>query len=383
MHIWAPEIDSFGGGIGAFSRELIRGLSDLGHELQLLSSVDGPGQWGRLPLWGPGDFPRVATRPAFAAGALAYAVRQRPHHIISTHLNFGPVAQIAKRTMGIPFTLVAHGIDVNQGLSHTRRGALRVADRVLAVSDWTRQRLLRLGGIDPSRISILPNTVDEHRFSLGPRPARLLRRYNIKENERVVLSVGRLDRSDRLVDKSGRTPDARPNSRAPGNKGYDRVLQAFSQVLAQCGPVRYVVAGDGDDRQRLESLVIELGLDQAVTFAGFVSADELADHYRLADVFAMPSNGEGFGIVFLEAMSCGIPVLAGNVDGSVDALDGGRLGKLVDPDDVHAISEALIALLGKRGPELWFDKHRLHDAVTQRFGRLAFRETLSSLYLNN
>lgn len=83
---------------------------------------------------------------------------------------------------------------------------------------------------------------------------------------------------------------------------------------------------------------------------GFIPDHELEDHYNLCDVFAMPSKGEGFGIVFLEAMACGKPVLAGNKDGSVDAVLNGELGVLVDPDDVAQITEALRLVLTGRHP---------------------------------
>lgn len=380
VHVWVPQIAAFGGGIGAFSRELAAGLCDLGHDLQLLSKTDRPGTWEGLPLWGAGGFPSGLRAAAFSGGVIARCWRDRPDRIISTHLNFGPIAFAANRAVGTPFTLVAHGVDVHPGLSTARVAALRLADRLLAVSAWTRERLLKLGGIDGSRIFVLPNTVDERRFTVGPRPERLARRYEIKENERVVLTVSRLDRRDRFTGNSAGPLDHAANWRPMAYKGYERVLQALPAVRAACGQVRYVVAGMGDDQPRIERKVRELGLEQSVTFAGFVPDEELADHFRLADVFAMPSTGEGFGIVFLEAMACGVPVLAGNVDGSVDALDGGRLGKLVDPNDVHAIEEGLIALLGRSGPELWFDRHALHDAVTKRFGRHAFRETLRTLY---
>lgn len=82
-----------------------------------------------------------------------------------------------------------------------------------------------------------------------------------------------------------------------------------------------------------------------MTFAGRVPAEELADHYRLCDVFAMPSTGEGFGIVFLEAMACGKPVIGGTRDAAVDALRHGELGVLVDPEDPVQLRDALIAVL--------------------------------------
>ncbi len=143
--------------------------------------------------------------------------------------------------------------------------------------------------------------------------------------------------------------------------------------------MRYILVGRGDDAARIQAMARELRLESAVTMPGFVEERELADHYRLADVFAMPSTGEGFGIAFLEALACGTPVLAGNRDGSVDAVDGGKLGLLVDPMDVHRIEEGLIALLRREGPRWWFERQALHDAVTARFGHAAFRRALARI----
>jgi glycosyltransferase involved in cell wall biosynthesis len=338
------------------SRELAFALRDLGHELRLISKFDVPGEWQSWPLWGAGKWSSRLQTPCLVAGALAACARDRPDHVISTHVNFGPAARWARKLLGIPYTLIAHGVDIDPELSAGRRAALRGAQRILAVSSWTRERVAKLG-IDARRIDILPNTVDEARFSVAPRPERLVQRYALEPGEKVVLTVARLDGAERY-------------------KGYDRILRALPLVRAACGAVRFIVAGKGSDRARLEDMAGELGVERTVTFAGFVPDEELADHYRLADVFAMPSTGEGFGIVFLEAMACGTPVLAGNLDGSVDALDGGRLGKLVDPMAIDAIGGGIIALLRREGPARWFERSALHDAVIERFGRAAFRATL-------
>ena len=109
-----------------------------------------------------------------------------------------------------------------------------------------------------------------------------------------------------------------------------------------------------------------------MTFAGFVTPEALVEHYRLADVFAMPSTGEGFGIVFLEAMGCGTPVVAVNRDGSIYALDGGWLGSTVEPMYVDGIADAISAILEGRGPGLWFNRKLLHEAAMARFGQNAF-----------
>ena len=362
VQIWAPGFTGFGGGITVFSRELALGLQEMGLGVRLIGVVDSAATWQELPLQGFGKYPRFARNLAFASLALASCVRRRPDLTLSTHINLGPIAHLAKRILRIPFMLVAHGLDVHPSLvTASRLKALRAADRILAVSSWTKQRVLELGDIDDSRIDILPDTFEETRFTAGPKSAKFAERYNLQAGEKVILTVARLNPGE-------------------GYKGYNRVVQALPAIRAACGAVRFLIVGKGDDRARVESLARELGVVTAVSFAGFVPDDELADYYRLADVFAMPSSGEGFGIVFLEAMACGTPVLAGNCDGSVDALDGGRFGRLVDPTSVEAVAQGIIDLLNKQGDPVWFDRTALSQAVVQRFGRQAFRGKLRKIF---
>jgi glycosyltransferase involved in cell wall biosynthesis len=102
-----------------------------------------------------------------------------------------------------------------------------------------------------------------------------------------------------------------------------------------------LIAGDGDDRPRLERKAGALGLNSHVVFAGRIPEAEKADHYRLADVFVMPGRQEGFGFVFLEAMASGTPVVASRLDGSREAVFDGKLGELADPDDPQALKAAI------------------------------------------
>jgi phosphatidylinositol alpha-1,6-mannosyltransferase len=103
--------------------------------------------------------------------------------------------------------------------------------------------------------------------------------------------------------------------------------------------------GDGNDRKRLEKKAERLNVRERVVFAGFVPESEKTDHYCLGDAYVMPSRGEGFGIVYLEAMACGLPTVGGKADGSRDALRDGQLGVLVDPGDpgdiIRGIKEAI------------------------------------------
>jgi glycosyltransferase involved in cell wall biosynthesis len=360
LHVWAPGFSVFQGGIGGFSQALAFGLRDVGHDVHLFGKVDKPGRWNDFDLWGAGRSPAELRTLHFASGLLAGCMKHKPDFVVSTHLNFGPAAHLAKQLFGTRYALIVHGIDAHDTLPALRRAALRAADMIIVISGWTRQRLFDSVEVEAQRVEILPNTVDERRFTVADKPRRLVERYKLRPEERVVLTVARLDPKEAY-------------------KGYDRVLQALPGVRAACGAVRYILVGRGDDAARVQAIARELRLESAVTMPGFVEEQELADHYRLADVFAMPSTGEGFGIAFLEALACGTPVLAGNRDGSVDAVDGGKLGRLVDPMDVRRIEEGLIALLRREGPPSWFERQALHDAVTARFGQAAFRRALARI----
>jgi glycosyltransferase involved in cell wall biosynthesis len=141
-----------------------------------------------------------------------------------------------------------------------------------------------------------------------------------------------------------------------------------------------MLVGKGSDRPRIEKLIAEVGVSEAVILAGFVPDDELAEHYNLCDIFAMPSLGEGFGIVYLEALACGKPVLAGNKDGSRDAVADGELGLLVDPENTAEIAAEIIRVLRrKHSHPILFNPEALRQRVIELFGFEAFTNTVTDL----
>jgi glycosyltransferase involved in cell wall biosynthesis len=130
----------------------------------------------------------------------------------------------------------------------------------------------------------------------------------------------------------------------------------------------YLIVGKGDDQARLEGIAQRVGVADAVVFAGFVSEEDKPAHYALADAYVMPSVGEGFGYVYVEAMACGIPVVGSSVDGSRDALRDGMLGALVDPFDRPALVAATLdAIARPRAIPEGIDYFRF-DAFRTRFG---------------
>jgi phosphatidylinositol alpha-1,6-mannosyltransferase len=146
-------------------------------------------------------------------------------------------------------------------------------------------------------------------------------------------------------------------------KGHDVILQALPSVLKRVPNLIYVIVGEGDDRSRIQALAQKLGLGSHVMFTGSVSDSELVAIYRRSDVFALPARtvltsneakGEGFGIVFLEAMAFGKPVIGPNFGAPAEFIRNGENGLLVDPDSVTSIAGALVELLTnpEKGREL-------------------------------
>jgi phosphatidyl-myo-inositol dimannoside synthase len=327
--------------------------------VQLAGKLDTIGSWDGLPLWGVAQAPPWLRTPAFAGGLLGSAVRHRPRLIVCGHINFSPVALALRRMMGVPYVVLAYGIDAGPRLSNLKRRALHDAHAIWAISRWTRGRVV-LSGVREERVKLLPVTVSESAFGVGPPSEALRQRHAIGPENRVLLTVARLDAGERY-------------------KGCDQVLRSLRAVRQAVGPLKYLIVGGGDDLPRLRALALALQIEELVTFCGFVPDDQLPDYYRMAHAFVLPSVAEGFGIVFLEAMASGIPVLGGNKDGTVDALADGELGLLVDPESSDAIAAGLISILKREGPPLWFDPRALRRRCLELYGQDAFARRLRSV----
>jgi phosphatidylinositol alpha-1,6-mannosyltransferase len=211
-----------------------------------------------------------------------------------------------------------------------RRNALLQAHHIVVVSRFTAAAVEDLlGESGRGRIRLIENGVDTTRFRPIPRQAGLAALYGLQDCF-VFLSVCR------LLEK----------------KGVDNAIRAFAQVVAEYPDSRFLVVGDGPFRADLERIAEGCFVADKVVFCGAVADDELIDHYALGDAFVMPNrrlpNGdtEGFGLVFLEANACGLPVIAGTDGGSTDAVQDGANGLVVDGHSVPSIAEAMLALRG-------------------------------------
>lgn len=368
FHLWFPNIFEFKGGIQVYSAFLLEALQktypQLNYEVFLKHDTRYLEEIPVLPqtrFHFSGKWSARWRTLMFACQLLGYGLWQRPQIVLATHLNFTVAAYWLKRLTGTPYWAVAHGVDAWNIDNPTLKTAIAHADRILAVSSYTRDRLIAEQHLDPSRISLLPNTFDASRFQITPKPQHLLERYRLTREQPVILTVARLDSFER-------------------HKGYDQILRGLPQIRAAFPNVRYIIVGKGSGRPRLERLIAELNLQDCVTLAGFVPDAELKAHYNLCDVFAMPSKAEGFGIVYLEALACGKPTLGGDRDGAIDALCHGELGVLVDPDDVVAIAQNLTAILQGTHPHpLIYQPEILRQKVIETFGFARFQTRLARL----
>jgi glycosyltransferase involved in cell wall biosynthesis len=279
--------------------------------------------------------------------------------LIIGHVSLAPIGHMLKLLKpSLRYAVITHGIEAWNVKRSLERKALDKADFILSVSRFTRDKLVEQG-FRRAKILLLPNAVDEHLFSPQGRPERLLRKYRLDAGQPIVLTVGRLDPSEKY-------------------KGYDVALKALGRVVRVHPRAQLMLVGTGGDRPRLETLARDLGLLEHVIFAGQVPDEELPDYYNLCHVFAMPSKKEGFGIVFLEALACGKPVIAGNRDGSRDALLDGRLGILVDPDDDAAVAAAILDVLNGHLKGGLSDSDFLRKTVLEHYSFECFRERLTS-----
>lgn len=303
------------GGIARFNRDFL-------HALSLTNSLRSGSV---LPVARP---PQSSAARNDFLGKWSYALRavitffqKGPFDFIFCgHLHLALLAALLARAGRIPFWLQLYGIEAWERPSQSLRWASEQALLVTAVSRYTRRRFLKWGAVAPSKVRVLPGTVDR-KFQPGPKPDYLLKRYGLT-GKKVLLTLSRLSSRERY-------------------KGHEQIIRLMPELLKTDPQLVYLIAGEGDDRGRLETLARESGLNGAVYFTGEVLESELADLYRTADLFVMPSQGEGFGIAFLEAAACGIPVVGGCKDGSVDALREGQIGEMTDPEDIEGLKTAI------------------------------------------
>lgn len=315
------------GGIAQYNRDVLEGLAtaDTIEEIVVIPRLvqEPPGQYHEKVhyIWNS-----VNGKPQYIKEAIRSGLLGKKFDLIyCAHINLMPLALAVGKARKVPIILAIYGIEAwHPPKNSMTRWAANKADMVISISRVTLNRYLAWAGAHPST-RIVPNAIHLDQYAAGPRCPELARELGLGSGP-VIMTFGRMASGERY-------------------KGFDEILNILPNLLKTFPDLRYIAAGDGTDRSRLEIKARDLGVSNAVVFAGRVEEARKADYFRLADAYVMPSQGEGFGFVVLEALACGIPVVASTTDGTFEAVREGRLGIAVDPKDSETLTAAVFASL--------------------------------------
>ncbi|MBE9603067.1 glycosyltransferase family 4 protein [Pedobacter sp. MC2016-24] len=247
--------------------------------------------------------------------------------VIISHINlilFAIIIKLINRKVNL--ILLAHGTEVDRKLSSWKIKFINRSISIWAVSTHTAHVLQSRHQISLHNINILNNCIDPF-FNVPDefeKSAQLLKKHQIKNTTPIILSVCRMTTAD-------------------VTKGYDLIIRCMPELVKAHQDLQYLMAGNMSisEKQRLLRLIYKLRLQNNIKLLGFIREEDLTQYYLLADVFALPSKKEGFGLVFIEAAACGCPIIAGHADGSSDALLNGMLGTLINPDNQRDLTLAI------------------------------------------
>ncbi|MCA9134355.1 MAG: glycosyltransferase family 4 protein [Planctomycetales bacterium] len=300
---------------------------DRTHTLRLHRLPLAMSQWGLLSWVGARAYLKHVRR-------LATLVHSQ--HISRIHcgrcLPEGVMCLALKMWTHTPYICFVHGEDVNTAL-HSREHTLLVrqvlagADYCIANSHNTARLLRTQWRCAEQRLHVLHPGVDTQQFRPAGRSPSV-RRHLAWDNRPVILTAGRLQR----------------------RKGHDMLIRALPDIRAHLPRILYAIIGEGPERNFLQDLAQQLGVQDAVQFLGEISDPELCACYQQCDLFALPNREiagdiEGFGMVLLEAQACGRPVLAGTSGGTAETMRCGETGEVVDCCQPQPLAEAVIRFL--------------------------------------
>ena len=296
-------------------------LARRGHEVHILTSHDAGlpefseenGFYIHRIAWPKIRFVGVIT---FWAKICLKIQKIKPDIVHSQSLLYGIPAVVAKKTLKIPYVVWGQGSDVYLPGRFTRmtsKPILQNADAVLALTEDMKEKMRE---IYEREISIVSNGIDLEGFKISPGGKE-------RDSAKTIIFVGRLHPV----------------------KGVQYLIEAMATVHQEMPDVKLVIVGDGAERSRLEELAEILDLKSCIQFAGQVPQERIPQMMHQADVFALPSLSESFGIVNLEAMAAGLPIVATNVGGIPDIVEDGVNGYLVNAKNPDEIADRILMLM--------------------------------------
>lgn len=337
------------GGLGRHVHALTRNLAAQGHEVHVVTrdhpdapveeTVDGIHvvRVTEAPPVMTFDTELVQWVLAFNNRVQSAATRLMLDHDIEViHAHDWLVAYAAagiKDAFGVPLVATVHATEYgrHQGWLPGRMNKLihqvewwltYEARRVITCSHYMSEQVNDIFQLPLEKVDVVPNAVEVADFTVDPTEVAEFRAQFTPNGEQMVLFAGRLEYE----------------------KGVQTVLQALEKVEAAAGPVVFAIAGVGTYSDELRKMVDELGITDRVRFTGFLEDHDLRLHYAAADVAVAPSIYEPFGLVAVEAMACGTPVVVGDTGGLREIVDGGH-GLVFPPQDADELAARLVEVL--------------------------------------
>jgi len=294
------------------------------------------------------------------AGAALRAAGREPKLVMALHPHLSPIVWAMRARAGRFRSMIfAHGVEVWQPLGWPRGAALRRADVVLGPSSDTVRHLVSEQRVSPAKVHRLPWGLDPEFEARVASAAPVELPPGFPATGRKILTVGRWVRSEQY-------------------KGADTLIAALPRIRKTAPDVSLVLVGDGDDRPRLQQLARDLGVSERAHFLRGLSPDQLFACFAGCDVFALPNRGEGFGMVFLEALACGKPVVGGAHGGIPDIVEDGVTGLLVPHGDPERLAQAFETLFNDPA-RAWAMAVRGRERVEETFSFAQFELQLTHL----
>jgi len=334
------------GGLARHAEGLSKAMASLGHEVHVVT-LDFPGapyEEAEFPLY----VHRVAVElpaPTFHTWVLLFnhffekrvgqlAKKYGPPDIVHVHDWLTASAGVAsKHLMRVPLVMTFHSTESSRSSSFRTPESAMVgglewwgsyeAAKVIAVSGWMKSEVVSQFKLPPSKVVEIPNAVDMVKFEKSVDVATTRMKWRVQPGEKLITAVGRLT----------------------SQKGFDDLIRALAIVRKSVPGAKLLVMGDGYMRGELEALANGEGVAERTTFAGFVSDDDLVDAIKSSDMVAVPSHFEPFGIIALEAMAAGVPVVVSRVGGLAEIIEDEVDGLEVDPNSPYSIAKATTRLL--------------------------------------
>ncbi len=261
-----------------------------------------------------------------------------------------PAGVAARRISGKPLVVHVHstefdrsGKSVNTNICFIEKEGLQAADKIIAVSNLTRMAIIQKYGIDPRKVLTIYNAVE-------PLENQYLKKICQFAPDKVVSFLGRIT----------------------AQKGPEYFIEAAGLVIQKIRNIRFIMAGSGDQLDEMKNLARKLNLSGYFYFPGFLTEEEIAELFQMSDVFVMPSVSEPFGLVALEAMQSGVPVIISKQSGVSEVV---KNAIVVDYWDIKAMADELCTVLNNPGY-----RRRLSEKGRKEAGRLVWGRAALKVY---